>query len=290
MTPTEATATDSAIGRSEHLTGPLATIATICFDGFGDENFEPTFAHAPEVGIGDIEFNAWYARNLTPGGLASIKERCAASGLRPASLQVSPFAPGPDSADLAREASRWCWLIEAAAILGVNVIKATGSARGTRGGLTGLSKLLDVIVPIAEEHQIVLALENHFDNVLEHPSDYRLVFSDFASPNVGMCLDTGHFIASGHELHTVVEEFRDRIVHLDLKDCAEPGSAQFVRFGDGIVDFDGVISNLVGAGYAGHIVVEYPRSGRSVIVDDLASGAAFVDPYIHGLSTEGHKP
>ncbi|WP_434081299.1 hypothetical protein [Sanguibacter sp. Z1732] len=70
------------------------SIATICFDGFGDEDFHRTFTHAKQVGVRQIEFNAWYARNLTPAGLDSIVSRCREHDLTPASLQISPFAPG----------------------------------------------------------------------------------------------------------------------------------------------------------------------------------------------------
>ena len=39
---------------------PHVSVATIGFDGFGDEDFFPAFAYAPELGIREIEFNAWY--------------------------------------------------------------------------------------------------------------------------------------------------------------------------------------------------------------------------------------
>lgn len=265
---------------------PLATIATICFDGFGDEDFSSVFTHADRVGIGDIEFNAWYARNLTPVGLASIVERCRIHGLRPAALQVSPLAPGPTSADLARETARWLWLIEAADILGVKVIKSTGSSRGTRGGAGAVIDLMRHVAPVAQEHDITVALENHAENELEHPDDYREIFSQIKTPHVGMCLDTGHFVASGYSPKNIADEFFDRVVHVDLKDCPGAGPPSFVRFGEGAVDFSGFIFSIVEAGYGGHIVVESPRAGDVVDVPNLRTGADLVHSFIQAPHSE----
>jgi len=85
---------------------PHVSVATICFDGFGDKDFVPAFTYAPELGIHEIEFNAWYPRNLTPAGLESIRRRCDEAGLRPVTLHVSGFAPGPERADLSGRARR----------------------------------------------------------------------------------------------------------------------------------------------------------------------------------------
>lgn len=253
-------------------TGPRTSIATICFDGFGDEDFARTFAYATQVGVSEIEVNAWYARNLTPAGLDSFTERCRAQSLRPATLQVSPFAPGPDAGDLARETARWLWLMQAAEQLGVGVIKATGSRRGQRGGLAQVIELLSLIGPIAQERNLTIAVENHFDNVVEHPQDYRDLFEAVHTPAVGMCLDTGHFLASEHDPVAIVDEFAERIVHVDLKDCAAPGAADFVRFGTGAVDFDAVLNRIVATGFNGYVVIELPLIQEDTMLEDLRAG------------------
>ncbi|MGC0252520.1 sugar phosphate isomerase/epimerase family protein [Pseudactinotalea sp. Z1748] len=256
------------------------SIATICFDGFGDEDFHRTFTHAKQVGVRQIEFNAWYARNLTPAGLDSVVSRCHAHDLTPASLQISPFAPGPDAPDLAREAARWMWLLEAAERLGVRVIKATGSRRGQRGGLERLIDLLALIGPIAEQRNLTISVENHFNNVIEHPQDYRDLFDAVQTPAVGMCLDTGHFLASGHDLVAIVEEFAGRIVQVDLKDCAAPGAATFVRFGAGAVDFDAVLSRILATGFDGYVVIELPLIEEDTMLADLRAGAEIAARYL----------
>ncbi|WP_308796451.1 sugar phosphate isomerase/epimerase family protein [Agromyces silvae] len=260
--------------------GPIVTVATICFDGFGDEDFAPTFASASELGVRDIEFNAWYPRNLTPAGIARIVERCTTAGLRPAALQVSAFAPGPEPHDLTREVSRWMWLLDAAQRLGVSVVKATGSARGERGGLDAVVALLREVAPAAQASGITIAIENHARNVIEFPEDYRRIFADVESPAIGMCLDTGHFVASGVDPLDIVDEFAARVVHVDLKDCTGAGG-DFVRFGEGVVDFDTILSRVVATGYTGHLVVELPLVDRSTMIADLTAGAVIASRSAH---------
>lgn len=271
--------------------GPHLAIATICFDGFGDENFEPTFARAHEVGVTEIEFNAWYPRTLTPEGLDSVLDRCARAGLHPATLQVSPIAPGPESADLTREVSRWLWLMTAAQQLGVTMIKATGSGRDTRGGLAGVIDLMREIVPIAAERGLVIAAENHFGNVLEHPRDYDELFAAVDSPALGMCLDTGHFVASGHDPAALAERYARKLIHLDLKDCAAPDghNANFVRFGEGIVDFDETLSTAIEGGYTGYLVIELPLIDRSTMAADLRAGAELATRHLPSHHTLNRK-
>ena len=64
-------------------------IATICVDGFGDENFEPFFALAPRLPFKRVEFNCWYARNRTPAGLRRISDRCEQHSLSPICIQAT---------------------------------------------------------------------------------------------------------------------------------------------------------------------------------------------------------
>jgi len=59
-----------------NIGGIQLAIATICMDGFGDENFEPSFRMAPKIGVKNIEFNCWYPRTLTLEGIRSIGSRC----------------------------------------------------------------------------------------------------------------------------------------------------------------------------------------------------------------------
>ena len=258
-------------------------MATLCCDGFGDEDFGFAFDTMPSLGITNVEFNCWYPRNLTPAGIESIRRRCDGSGLRPVSLHVPGYSAASPS-ELTRETARWTWLLEACERLDVRLLKATGSARGTGGGLEGLIAVLSVIAPIAADHGVTLALENHFRNVLEFADDYERIFSAVPHENVGLCLDTGHFAASRVDMLDVVRRLGSRVVHVDLKDCAAPGGENFVPFGDGTVQFEAVLDAVVDTGFSGYLLVEFPRRNLEVMTADLRRGIAIAQPYLRAAS------
>ena len=59
------------------------------------------------------------------------------------------------------------------------------------GGVAGVIKTLEQIVPFAEQCGVLICLENHANNNLEFSEDYDAVFAAIPSPNVGLCVDTG---------------------------------------------------------------------------------------------------
>jgi len=257
--------------------GIRTAVATLGFDGFDDRDFADAFELLPRTGFTAVEFNCWYARNLTPAGIRSIAERAAAAHVTPVSLHLPGFHPGPSPADLARDAARWCWVIEAAQRLDARIVKATGASRGEAGGIESLELLLEQIVPVARDAGVVIALENHAGNVLEFAEDYERLLTRFSEPSVGLCLDSGHFAASGVDPVGIAERFRGRIVHVDLKDCAGPGKP-FVPFGEGVVDFSALLDVLERDGYSGYAVIEYPRgdADADTAVRILERGAELV--------------
>jgi sugar phosphate isomerase/epimerase len=261
-------------------TGPTTIVATICFDGFADRDFVDMFELAPALGIPTIEFNCWYPRTLTPKGLTSILARCANAGLTPATLQVIAPTPSFDFGAQSGEVASWLWMLRAASELGVGIVKSTGPARVDDPAL--LDRLIDTlaqVAPAARELGVRIAIENHFGNAYEFAADYDRLFEHLPT-EIGMCLDTGHFAASGVDMHDIIDRFGDRLIQIDLKDCARAGAADFVPFGHGIVDFDSVLSHAVEAGFNDYIVVEYPRpAGAEVSLDGLRDGKRIADRF-----------
>jgi sugar phosphate isomerase/epimerase len=265
--------------------GPTPIVATICFDGFDDRDFVDTFALAPELGIVGVEFNCWYPRTLTPATLRGLVARSADAGLAPATLQVITPPPSSGFGGESGDVARWLWMLEAASILGVDLVKSTGPKRSDDPAM--LERLVAIfrhVAPIAKELGIRIAVENHFDNAYEFAGDYDVLFEDLPA-EIGMCLDTGHFAASGVDMHAIIDRFGSRLLQIDLKDCAGSGAADFVPFGLGIVDFEGVLTHAVEAGFDGYIVVEYPRpAGADVSLDILQAGKRIAEGPLRSAS------
>jgi inosose dehydratase len=89
--------------------------------------------------------------------------------------------------------------------------------------------------------------------------------------DVGLLLDTGHLLAGGGDPVQALGDWRDRIEHVHLKDVrlevlrradtwddAWRGGV-FTELGTGDVDLAGFLSELVGSGYDGWLVIEQDR-------------------------------
>lgn len=122
-----------------------------------------------------------------------------------------------------------------------------------------------------KDQGIQLAYHHHMGTVIESQQDiYKLLES--TSPEVGLLLDTGHLsYAKGSPLD-IIERFGNRIKHVHCKDTrqnirlealdkdlpfiAAVKKGVFTVPGDGEINFDAIISNLIDKEYQGWIVVE----------------------------------
>ena len=255
--------TSIAVHRDNQLTelnrsldGVQLAIATICTDGFGNQHHKPAMEIIPHLGFKNVELNLWYPDQITPSYIAKLKERCTASGLKPISVQGSSFGAEGRQAVM-KDYSHKLLMMQYASQLGCNIVKFTGARRGTQGGLNSIIQVCKELAPAAEEMGVLVTLENHTGNNLETIEDYERVFEVIASPNIGLCLDTGHFEGSGIRLSDVVKSLHSRTLHVDLKDCNAFGQGhKTVPFGNGTTDFDSFLSRLMDTGYQGYLVIE----------------------------------
>lgn len=247
-------------------------IATICTDGFANQGHRPAFALLPRTGVRNVEFNVWYPDTITPEYFADLKERSVAAGLKPVSVQGGAFG-----GNVAQDVLHKTALLHGARALGCHRIKCTGARRGTGGGLTNVIATCLELAPIAEEMGLLITLENHAGNVLENIADFEEIFARIDSPNVGLCLDTGHFEGVGINLMEVIDKFSTRLLHVDLKDCKERGKGHdTVVFGEGVTDFHAFLNYLLSVkNYAGYLVIEMAWiNPKEPVLSNLQKAAA----------------
>ena len=262
------------------IKGVQLAIATICVDGFGNRGHRPAFQEIPALGFRNVEFNLWYPDTITPAYIRGLRSRCERSGLTPVSLQGTSFG-GEGRNGIVKDLAHKLTLMSGCEALGCRIVKATGSKRGTAGGLRAVIEVCKELAPVAEEKGILITLENHAGNVLERIEDYEEIFSAIDSPNIGMCLDTGHFEGVGVNLHEVIDRFHTRVLEVDLKDCRARGKGHdTVPFGTGVTDFDAFLKHLISNDYSGYLVVEQAWSTpRADWKRDLASAYRRFQPY-----------
>ncbi|HBE68606.1 MAG TPA: hypothetical protein DDW52_10715 [Planctomycetaceae bacterium] len=243
--------------RATGADGVELAIATICVDGFGNQHHEPAIEWIPKLGFENVELNLWYADQITPSYIASLNKRCRSANLQPISVQATGLGAQSGSNGVLKDVAHKLLMLQHAKSLGCEIVKFTGARRGSQGGLDAIIEVCKEIVPAAEEFGILVTLENHTGNNLETIEDYDRIFSAIDSPNIGLCLDTGHFEGSGIKLSDVLDRLAEKTLHVDLKDCRAFGKGHdTVPFGQGVTDFDAFLSQLAETGYHGYLVVE----------------------------------
>jgi sugar phosphate isomerase/epimerase len=226
--------------------------ATLSIEGFGETNFDKTFEILPAIGFSAVEFNCWYPSALAPSGIESLKKRCDDSGLEPAAIHLNSGLGG----ELIKDFSHKMWAMEAARRIGIRRIVSSGQKRGGKDETAGLIKSLKALMPAAEEMDMLICLENHKDNTIETIEDYRRIFDAVDSKNLGICIDTGHFDASGVDMDELIDEFATKVNHIHLKENQGKGTKQFTRFTEGTTDNHHVIRRMLSLGYSGYLTIE----------------------------------
>lgn len=221
--------------------------ATISTDGFDQTNFKAAFESLPKVGIKFVEFNSWLPDNISESSIKRIKQQCNDTGLVPLSIYSDGFI---NDDQISRR------MMDAALELGCQRIVSDSYPRGEGGGLEKIINKLEAVVAELEKNNLSLCLENHYQCNLEFPEDYLRVFEAIPSRNVGLCMDTGHFHASGVDMIDLIEKMKDKIIHVHLKDNIELGTLKFMNYGDGTIDFDAILNKLIDSGYSGYLVIE----------------------------------
>ncbi len=243
--------------------------ATISCDGFDDNDFQNSFRIMPAVGFKYIEFNAWYPADITPAKMRELRQRCQLHNLQPACIHGMGFG-AEDARDLSKDVGHKLRIIDAALELGCRRVSFTGAGRGKAGGLAAIITVLKQVTPVAAEKDVLICLENHAGNNLENIDDYARIFDVIDSPNLGICLDTGHFDAAGVNMDELIDRFQLKVNHIHVKENKGFGRKEFVRFGQGDTDNFHVIDRMLALGYEGFITVELsPQEDTSTIPEDL---------------------
>lgn len=149
-------------------------------------------------------------------------------------------------------------LIPAAAGLGASTLRVvmSGVLGGDRRPLSGqwnahLARCRDILretLPLAEEHGVTIAVENHSD-ATSH--DMRWLCEELDSAYIGITLDVGNVLAVCEEPFGYTERILPYLKHVHLKDYTIHPSDEGYRIarcslGSGVVDYPGLLSLIDG--------------------------------------------
>jgi sugar phosphate isomerase/epimerase len=133
---------------------------------------------------------------------------------------------------------------------------APGTARDD-----GWTWFVDAVAEIVEHAQtlnVVVGIEAIAGHLFHSADDYGRLASDLPGVAFMVNFDPSQIVVQGDSPYEIVDRFADRIAHVHMKD----GSGRYPDFafpplGQGSIDFDKLVAQLRGCGYAGALSVEY---------------------------------
>ena len=172
------------------------------------------------------------AEALTPEKAEEIKAYTAKKGVKISSLGYYPNTMDPDLEKRATYVNHIHALIDASAMLGVNMVTTFLGRDPKKSVEDNLELVKEVWPPIlahAEEKGVKIAIENcpmwftkdewpGGQNLMTSPANWRKVFEILPSPNLGINYDPSHFIWQQIDYIKPIYEFKDRIFHVHYKD------------------------------------------------------------------------
>jgi sugar phosphate isomerase/epimerase len=156
---------------------------------------------------------------------------------------------------------------------------------GFYGITTEATQDLDILERLAKEYDLKVGVHNHPkrpDDTNYKNWDANYVFSMVKDrdPHIGICADTGHWMASGLKPLDCIKLFHGRIMSVHLNDRKEMGRVTpDVVFGTGLGDIQGVLAELKHQGFAGNISMEYVAKDRANTMKEVAQCIEFIRRY-----------
>lgn len=222
--------------------------------------------------------------NLDEAKAAEINKLCEEKGVQISSLAYYPNPLDPDEEKRNSYISHIYKLIDASAMLGVNMITTFIGRDSSKNVDENMELVKEIWIPIvryAEEKGVKIAIENcpmlftndewpGGQNIMSTPANWRRVFEILDSPNLGINYDPSHFVWQQIDYIKPIYEFKDKIFHVHYKDIkvfrdklADVGvmatplqymSPKLPGLGD--VDWGKYVSALTDIGFDGCSVIE----------------------------------
>lgn len=146
---------------------------------------------------------------------------------------------------------------------------------------------IPLVDKLANEYNIKVAIHNH-----PKPSmywDYKKVLevTKGASPLIGSCADTGHWMRSGIKPMEAIEALDTRIISFHLKDLNEFGNraAHDVVWGTGLADIKAILTHLHQKGFKGVFSIEYEYNWENSL-PEISQCVKYFDEVAKELSSK----
>jgi sugar phosphate isomerase/epimerase len=254
---------------------------------------------AATLGVDGLEFYSGFLPD-DPVSLQQVKDALARHELAMPMLCCSPDFTQPDPVLLAAEIEREKRMIELTAFFGGRYCRVLSGQRrpglDRRAGVAQVVRVIQSLLPFAEQHQVVLTMENHYkDNYWEHPEFAQKmdvfieIVDQIDSPWFGVNFDPSNTLLAGEEPLVLLERVKDRVVTMHASDrFLKSGTIEDLRreenaagyaarlahgvIGGGLNDYDAIFTVLRSVGFQSWISIEDGVNG----MEELRQSAGFL--------------
>lgn len=306
-----------SIGKVENM--KLGLITAIC-EGM---TFEEVVDFASENNLECLEVACWpnYGAKRRYAGVTHIdaaalnqekadyiNNLCKEKGVEISALAYYPNTLDPDLEKRQMYIDHIHKLIDAAALLGVNMVTTFMGRDPKKNVDENLELVKEVWPPImkhAEEKEVRIAIENcpmlftddewpGGQNIMTTPANWRKIFEIIDSPNLGINYDPSHFVWQQIDYIKPLYEFKDKIFHVHYKDIkvyqdklADVGvmatplqymSPKLPGLGD--VDWGKYVSALTDIGYNGYTCIEVEDKAFENSLEDAKKAVVLSARYL----------
>ena len=251
------------------------------------------------LGVQGLEFYSGFLED-NEAFLREAKESLEKHGLQMPMLCCSPDFTEPDADLLQEEVARERRMIEITAFFGGRFCRVLSGQR--RSGLsteTGIAQVVRVIkslLPFAEKHGVVLAMENHYkDSFWRHPEFaqkmdiFTAIIDQIDSPWLGVNYDPSNTLLAGEDPLELLNRVKHRVVSMHASDrYLTSGTLEDLRreedvvgyasrlahgvIGQGLNDYDKIFSTLNSVGFSSWVSIEDGMNG----IEELRESVRFL--------------
>jgi sugar phosphate isomerase/epimerase len=254
---------------------------------------------AATLGVDGLEFYSGFLEE-DETFLKKVKAALEQHNLAMPMLCCSPDFTQPDPALLQKEIDLEKRMIEITAFFGGGFCRVLSGQRrpevSREAGVAQVVRVIKGLMPFAEEHGVVLNMENHYkDNYWKYPEFAQKmdVFCDIVdqidSPWFGVNYDPSNTILAGEDPLELLERVKHRVVTMHASDrYLKSGTIEDLRkeedsvgyasrlshgvIGKGMNDYDKIFSTLHEVGFNSWISIEDGMDG----MDDLRESVRFL--------------
>lgn len=241
-----------------------------------------------------------------------ILEKCKAKKIEISSLAFYPNTLDPDLEKRKKNVEHLMKVIDASALLGVNLVTTfigRDQSRSVEENLKLVSEVWPDIIRHAEEKKVRIAIENcpmlfgeeqwpGGQNLMTTPEIWKKVFEILPGDALGINYDPSHFVWQMMDYIQPLYEFKDKIFHVHYKDIklypeklrrvgtmAYPLSYMSPKLpGLGDVDWGRYVSALTDIGYDGYTCIEIEdkafEGSKEKILDSLRLSKKYLEQFV----------